>query len=220
MSGWAALVAAAWVAAGPDGGASRPLYTEVNAPPALPQAAQGLPDLSKLAEAVIPAVVGVVTTQAPPPGANDEQLRELFEKLNEGPRKGIGSGFLIHRDGWVITNAHVVEGAEAVEVDFGAEAPRVPARVVGADAESDVALLKIDAKRPLPFVPLGDSDQRGRRRMGARDRQPVRARPHRDARHREPHRPGRHRAARAARAPTTSSRPTRRSTRATRAVRS
>jgi serine protease Do len=159
MSGWAALVAAAWVAAGPDGGVPRPLYTEVRAPPALPQAAQGLPDLSKLAEAVIPAVVGVVTTQAPPPGANDEQLRELFEKLNEGPRRGIGSGFLIHRDGWVLTNAHVVEGAEAVEVDFGAEVPRVAARVVGADAESDVALLKVEVKRPLPFVPLGDSDQ-------------------------------------------------------------
>jgi serine protease Do len=158
MPGWAALVAAAWVAAGPGDGAPLPLYREATAPPALPQAAQGLPDLSGLAEAVVPAVVGVVTTQAPPPGASDEQLRDLFEKLNEGPRKGIGSGFVIHRDGWVLTNAHVVEGAEVVEVDFGADEPRVPARVVGADAECDVALLKIDAKRPLSTVPLGDSD--------------------------------------------------------------
>ncbi|WP_242338930.1 MULTISPECIES: S1C family serine protease [Anaeromyxobacter] len=154
---WAALVAAAWVAAGP-GDAARPLYTEAKAPQVVPQAAQGLPDLSRLAEAAIPAVVGVVTTQAPPPGANDEELRDLFEKLNEGPRKGIGSGFVIHRDGWVVTNAHVVEGAEGVEVDFGSDTPRVPARVVGVDAESDVALLKIEVKRPLAFVPLGDSD--------------------------------------------------------------
>ncbi|ABS25362.1 trypsin-like peptidase domain-containing protein [Anaeromyxobacter sp. Fw109-5] len=158
MSGWAALLAAAWMAAAP-GDAPRLLYTEAKAPPAPPPSVQGLPELSRLAESVIPAVVGVVTTQAPPPGASDEQLRELFEKLNEGPRKGIGSGFVIHRDGWVLTNAHVVEGAEVIEVDLGNDGPRIKARVVGADAESDVALLKVDVKRPLPVVPLGDSDR-------------------------------------------------------------
>ena len=60
----------------------------------------------------------------------------------------------------MLTNAHVVEGAEVVEVDLGERrAARSRARVVGADAESDVALLKVDAKRPLPVVPLGDSDR-------------------------------------------------------------
>jgi serine protease Do len=145
------------VALGP--GSQRPLYTEVKGSAALPQAVAGMPDLSKLAETAVPAVVGVVTTQAPPPGTSDEQLRELFEKLNDGARKGIGSGFIIHRDGWVLTNAHVVEGAENVEVDLGGGEARLRARVVGADGESDVALLKIEAKRPLPFVPLGDSDR-------------------------------------------------------------
>jgi serine protease Do len=153
MAAWAALVAAAVVAAA---GArdDRPLYTEVKAPPALPQVAGGLPDLSRLAQDTVPAVVGVVTTQAPPPGADDEQLRELFERLHDGARKGIGSGFIIHRDGWVLTNAHVVEGAQVVEVDMGGGEPRLTARVVGADSESDVALLKVDARKPLPFIGL------------------------------------------------------------------
>lgn len=154
--GWASVVAAALSLAGPVAG--RPLYTEVKAPVAAPPGAAGLPELSHLARAAIPAVVGVVTTQAPPPGASDGQLRDLFERLHDGPRRGIGSGFVIHRDGWVLTNAHVIEGAANVEVDLGGGA-RLAARVAGADAESDVALLKIDAGRPLPVVPLGDSER-------------------------------------------------------------
>ncbi|WP_059438240.1 S1C family serine protease, partial [Anaeromyxobacter sp. PSR-1] len=137
------------------------LYTEAarsSAPP--PQAMAGLPDLSRLAEAAIPAVVGVVTLQPDPPQqGGDDGLRELFDKLHDGPRRGIGSGFVIQRDGWVLTNAHVVEGADRVEVDLGGGVPRLPARVVGLDGESDVALLKVETPRPLPVVPLGDSDR-------------------------------------------------------------
>jgi serine protease Do len=155
---WAAVVAAAVFLAGPAVDA-RPLYSETKAPVAAPPGAGGLPELSKLAQGAIPAVVGVVTTQAPPPGSDDAQLRELFERLHDGPRRGIGSGFVIHEDGWVLTNAHVVEGAATVEVDLGAGAPRLAARVVGADSESDVALLKVDARGPLALVPLGDSDR-------------------------------------------------------------
>ena len=159
MVGWAGLLAA-FVAANPGGGAAdRVLFSEVTAAPAAPQLAAGLPDLTKLAQTALPAVVGVVTTTAPPAGANDEQLKDLFDRLHDGGRKGIGSGFVIHRDGWVITNAHVVEGASQVDVDFGDSEPHVPARVIGADAEADVALLKVDVKRPLPFLPLGDSER-------------------------------------------------------------
>jgi serine protease Do len=156
---WSAVAAALFLA-GP-GAAGRALYTEIKAqaPAAAPQAAAGLPDLSRLAENAIPAVVGVITTQAPPPGADDEQLKDLFERLHDGPRRGIGSGFIIQRDGWILTNAHVVEGSARIEVDLGGGAPKLPAKVIGADAESDVALLKIEAGRPLPTVPLGDSDR-------------------------------------------------------------
>ena len=157
--GWALVVAAAVSLAAPAAG-GRPLFTEAKAPVAGPPGAAGLPELTKLAEGVIPAVVGVVTTQAPAPGSDDAQLRELFERLHEGPRRGIGSGFVIHRDGWVLTNAHVVEGAATVEVDLGAGV-RLPAKVIGADAEADVALLKVKSDAPMPFVPLGDSDRVG-----------------------------------------------------------
>jgi serine protease Do len=155
----AGVVAATLILAASPGEASRPLYSEVKAPVAAVPGAAGLPDLSQLAESVIPAVVGVVTTQAPPPGSEDAQLRDLLEKLHDGPRRGIGSGFIIHRDGWVLTNAHVVEGAATVEVDLGGGIPRLPAKVAGTDAESDVALLKVESPRPLPVVPLGDSDR-------------------------------------------------------------
>ncbi|HEX9053159.1 MAG TPA: trypsin-like peptidase domain-containing protein [Anaeromyxobacter sp.] len=155
--GWAGLVAALTLA-GPA--AERPLYTEAKpVASAAPQASAGLPDLTKLAETASPAVVGVVTTQAPPPGTNDEQMKDLFEKLNDGPRRGIGSGFVIHRDGWILTNAHVIEGAATIEVDLGSGLPKLPAKVVGADSESDLALLKVQAGRPLAVVPLGDSDR-------------------------------------------------------------
>ncbi len=157
MAGWAALIAATLSLSGPDVPRSKPLFTESHsvAPPAT---VTPLPDLSHLAEGALPAVVGVITTAAPPAGAKDGELKDLFDKLNDGPRKGIGSGFVVHRDGWVVTNAHVVEGSSTIEVDLG-KGRRLAAKVVGADAESDVALLKIDAGRPLTTLPFGDSDR-------------------------------------------------------------
>jgi serine protease Do len=156
MAAWA-LIAATLSLAGPDVQRRPPIFTESRSA-AAPSTVSALPDLSQLAEAAVPAVVGVITTAAVPPGARDESLRELFDKLHDGPRRGIGSGFVVHRDGWVVTNAHVVEGAAKVEVDLGA-GRRLPAKVIGADSESDVALLKVDPDRPLPSVPLGDSDR-------------------------------------------------------------
>ncbi len=143
-------------AAGPAAGAPQ-LYTELHgAAPRSP-----LPDLSHIVKAAMPAVVGVITT-APPEetGAGPRAPDDLFDRFHGGgPRKGLGTGFIIHRDGWILTNAHVVEGASEVEVDVGEEGQRFPARVVGADAPTDLALLKIDAPEPLPVVPLGDSDR-------------------------------------------------------------
>jgi serine protease Do len=103
-------------------------------------------------------VVGVITTAPTPSGAKDGELRDLFDKLNDGPRKGIGSGFVVHRDGWVVTNAHVIEGASSIDVDFG-KGRRLRARVAGTDAESDVALLKVEGAGPLAALPFGDSDK-------------------------------------------------------------
>ena len=157
MAGWAALIAATLSLSGPEVARSKPIYTESRTP-APPASASALPDLSHLAEDALPAVVGVITTAAAPPGAKDGELRDLFDKLNDGPRKGIGSGFVVHRDGWVVTNAHVIEGSATIEVDLG-KGRRLPAKVIGTDAESDVALLKVEPGVPLPALPLGDSDR-------------------------------------------------------------
>ncbi|MFT3917189.1 MAG: trypsin-like peptidase domain-containing protein [Anaeromyxobacteraceae bacterium] len=158
MGAWLhALGLAAALAAPPDA----PFWREAVPQPAAmaPPAATagGLPELSRIAREALPSVVGVTTTQGRPPGATDAQLRELLDRLHDGPRKGVGSGFVIHPDGWVLTNAHVVEGADRVEVDVSGRT--LEARVVGLDSESDIALLKVDPDRPLPALVLADSDR-------------------------------------------------------------
>jgi serine protease Do len=135
------------------------LFTESNTQELRGRAA--LPELSRVAEGAMPAVVGIVTSErereAPPPG---DPLKDLYDRFrSDGPRKGLATGFVIHPDGFIITNAHVVESASRIEVDVGDEDEHLPARVVGRDEASDVALLKIDADHPLPVLPLGDSDR-------------------------------------------------------------
>ena len=156
MAGWGALIVATLSLAGPDVSRQK-LYSEARSP-SPPAVVSALPNLSHLAETALPAVVGVITTSVAPPAAKDDGLRNLFDKLNDGPRRGIGSGFVIHRDGWVVTNAHVVEGSASIEVDLG-KGRRLQAKVIGSDTESDVALLKVEPSSPLSTVPFGDSDR-------------------------------------------------------------
>ncbi len=120
----------------------------------------------RLAEKLTPAVVNVRTTgearrmRAP---QIPEPFRRFFPQPPEGggereqrPR-GVGSGFIIDADGYIVTNHHVVDGAKGVEVTL-TDGRTFPARVVGSDAETDVALLKIEATG-LPWVPLGASSE-------------------------------------------------------------
>lgn len=120
-----------------------------------------LPELSRLAETALPAVVGIVTTQGARPSlAPGDPLNEALEHLRgDVPRRGLASGFIVQADGYILTNAHVVEGVAQVEVELGEDGERLPARVVGLDEASDVALVKVVAGRPLPTLPLGDSDR-------------------------------------------------------------
>ncbi len=101
--------------------------------------------LAGLAERLKPALVQV-------------RVRRTGEPAEEGRRRAMGSGFLIHPDGYIVTNAHVVEGAGPVQVRL-ASGRRLPARVVGRDGRVDLALLKVEAGAPLPVLPLGDSDR-------------------------------------------------------------
>jgi S1-C subfamily serine protease len=77
-----------------------------------------------------------------------------------GPQSAssLGSGFVVDRDGYIVTNYHVIENAQEIEVNFSGD-DRVPARIVGSDPSTDLAVLKIDAQtRALTPLPLGNSD--------------------------------------------------------------
>jgi serine protease Do len=131
--------------------------------------ASGLPDFTVLVETQGPAVVNVVTTRALRGGAGggfpDDPLFEFFrrfmpnppENAPEGRGQGLGSGFIISTDGYVLTNAHVVAESNEVVVRL-ADSREFKGKIVGVDTRTDVALLKLDASG-LPTVKLGSSEQ-------------------------------------------------------------
>ena len=86
----------------------------------------------------------------------EEQQRGLFGKRSAKSAKGLGTGFIVQKDGVIMTNDHVIEGADQILVQFSDER-RVTARVAGRDPRTDIAVLKVDAGE-LPAIPLGDSD--------------------------------------------------------------
>jgi serine protease Do len=119
---------------------------------------------TNLAEAVTPAVVRIETrrtVRAPDRRDVPEQFRRFFDEpeADEPPRQAVsgGSGFIVSRDGYILTNNHVVEGATDVRVYFP-DRRYFSARVVGADPFTDVAVIKVDVEEGLPTMALGDSD--------------------------------------------------------------
>ena len=141
----------------------------------------GLPDFTNLVEQVGPGVVNIETTivrsnrqaRGAGPGPGDDEMPEFFRRFfgpdfqmpgqpggeDQGPGirgRGMGSGFIISPDGYVLTNHHVVADAGEVKVKLG-DRREFTAKVVGSDQQYDVALLKIDAKN-LPTVRVGDSN--------------------------------------------------------------
>ena len=143
-------------------------------------AARGLPDFSDLVEQVGPSVVNIrtlekVSARDVEAGMPDEEMQELFRRFfgvpmptpprqpqrpngrtpapQEQPR-GVGSGFIVSPDGFIMTNAHVVDGADQVIVTL-TDKREFKARIIGADKRSDVAVVKIEATG-LPSVKMGD----------------------------------------------------------------
>lgn len=131
------------------------------------------PDFADVVERVAPSVVRVLSTArvAPagaelPPGPRggnprDEMLRRFGGQAPGAPaprRGGQGSGFIVDPAGYIVTNAHVV-GAEAEVQVALADGRTLTARVVGRDAATDIALLKVEAGAPLPALRFGDSDR-------------------------------------------------------------
>jgi serine protease Do len=139
---------------------------------------RGLPDFTDLVEQVGPSVVNIRTLEkarpsTPGAGGSDEEMQELFRRFfgvpmpsvpRQGPRqnrpqeeaqpRGVGSGFILSADGYIMTNAHVVEGADEVMVTL-TDKREFKARIVGADKRTDVAVVKIQATG-LPAVKVGD----------------------------------------------------------------
>ncbi|NLU50127.1 MAG: trypsin-like serine protease [Syntrophomonadaceae bacterium] len=132
---------------------------------ALPvQASYNIPDV---VSRVSPAVVTIRTTeqidQKLDPFFNDPFFRQFYGRryrAQEQPRvsQGLGSGFIISKDGYILTNEHVISGADEIEVTLSGGNESYPARKVSADYDLDLAVLKIDAGQDLPTVPLGNSN--------------------------------------------------------------
>ena len=155
---------------------SQPAANAPAKPPAVaaapaPRLVSGLPDFTQLVEREGAAVVNISTTQTVkergmfpqmPNIPEDDPIYEFFKRFmppqQGGPREfqthSLGSGFIISADGYVITNAHVVDRADEVLVKL-TDKREFKAKVIGADRRTDVALLKIDAKN-LPVVTLGE----------------------------------------------------------------
>ena len=149
----------------------------LTASPALAQT-RTLPDFTDLVEQVGPSVVNIRTIEKVAAragaGGTDEEMLEFFKRFGlpmpnvprQAPRpnrpqpqeeeqpRGVGSGFILSSDGLIMTNAHVVEGADEVIVTL-TDKREFKAKLIGADKRSDVALVKIDAAG-LPAVKVGD----------------------------------------------------------------
>ena len=125
--------------------------------PAAPTGASPTPgSFSAAVRQAAPAVVSI-NTSARHPASNDPWFRFFFGDRGEQQQTGLGSGVIMSPEGYVLTNNHVVEGADEIEVVL-ADARRTSAKVIGTDPESDLAVLKISLDK-LPVMTLGDSDR-------------------------------------------------------------
>lgn len=136
----------------------------------------GPASFSPVVKAVAPAVVHIEVTQRDPAANADAPsiedvppgMREFFERFfgdrmpngrgPSRPRTGLGSGFLIDAQGHIVTNNHVIDGAEKILVTMK-DGSKLDAKLIGADSRTDLALLKVDRKKAFPYVAFGDSDR-------------------------------------------------------------
>jgi serine protease Do len=173
---FAGLLSAALAAGGYWVGAIQVPPSHAATPQAVaPQAVQGaavqtLPDFTAIVEANKTAVVNITATGKAEAAANplegldeDSPLYEFFRRFQgqipqqQMPRQGLGSGFIVDASGVILTNAHVVEGADEVRVRL-TDRREFKGKVLGVDKPSDIAVVKIDASG-LPVVKLGDPAQ-------------------------------------------------------------
>ena len=144
----------------PDGSpasltSAAPLTTTTVASPTSPAAPGELRmaplSFSPIAKRADPSVVTIYTS-------GEEEGRGLFaRRRGSHTQKGLGTGFIVDKEGVIITNNHVIEGADEITVLLSDE-HRYPAKVTGRDPRTDIAVVKIDGAKDLTAIPLGDSD--------------------------------------------------------------
>jgi serine protease Do len=157
-----------------SGARDAPFWTETR-PTQIPVVQ--VPNFADLAEHLKPSVVNISTTQVmkgqrrtgprtpfPSPFGERDPFEEFFERFfgGENPqrefrRRSLGSGFIINREGYIVTNNHVVENASDIKVSLSDKGEEYDAKVIGRDPKTDVALIKIEVKKELPAAALGDS---------------------------------------------------------------
>ncbi len=147
-----------WLPHGAAGGfLPAPTLVEIAHEPALPASGAGDGGYALAARRAAPAVVSVTATKMAQrnPHADDPRFRFFFgDGQGTQQQVGLGSGVIVSPEGYLLTNQHVVEGATEIEVQL-ADGRATSARLVGSDAETDIAVLKIDLGQ-LPVIVLGD----------------------------------------------------------------
>jgi len=160
------------------GGAAAPDASPLN----LPKAAQIGNEFTKLAKMLEPSVVNITADYTPKlqegksrkKGApsdddgDDDSSSDLFRRFFGGPgggdspqsqrREQSGTGFVVDKNGYIITNNHVVDGVDRIKVKLHGDETEYKARLIGVDSETDLAVIKIDSKRPLTAVTIANSD--------------------------------------------------------------
>ena len=154
--------------------------TPLTVPDPIPSASS----FSGIVNRVEPAVVNIATTQvlekksnsnkmrrtkpANPntnPGEDDDPMQDFFDRFFDGRQDGppqaersLGSGVIVDKRGYILTNNHVIENATKIQVQLNNDTTRYTAKVIGADDDTDLAVIKIDVNKDLPTAKLGNSD--------------------------------------------------------------
>ncbi|MDF2692808.1 MAG: HtrA protease/chaperone protein [Labilithrix sp.] len=137
--------------------ASTPTLTNATPTPlphATPEVKTGPLSFAPVAKSADPSVVTIYTL------SEEQEQRGIFSRGRRGgsrTAKGLGTGFIVQKDGVIVTNNHVIEDADEILVQLSDER-RLPAKVAGRDPRTDIAVIKIDNAKDLPAIALGDSD--------------------------------------------------------------
>src|SRR6266852_899430 len=151
--------------------ATKGLVSSGATPLAIPDPVQMSSTFASTVNKVEPEVVNISTTQVIErkrgprrPRSQEDPFQDFFDRFFDSPDQGptaersLGSGVIVDKKGYILTNNHVVEQATKIQVQFNGESTRYTAKVIGTDDETDLAVIKIEISRELPTAKLGNSD--------------------------------------------------------------